>query len=207
MTQRECNFDLTLPEAASAIGASPKRLRNLLEADEGLRLEEILRPAVPGQAVMIGPHALMRLTVACALADRGLSLKASLNSSARFAFIGESVGFWRGGKQPPIPRWPSMCFPDGKTWLLTADDETLIANIDGQIGRNCFKSVDHAMKQLRLDIAHNRKREESPISWGEVTRIPIVLLELTGIDSWLEDRIKAVLSERRPRNTRLRDSR
>lgn len=204
MTQRERAFDLTLPEGAAAIGASPKRLRNLLDADEGISLDDILRPHSPGEAVMIGPHALMRLAVACALADRGLSLKSSLKAAAAFAFVGEGVGFWVGEQPPAIPRWPSMCFPEGETWLLTADDETLIANIGGKGSRHQFKSVDDAMRRLRFDIAGKRKSEESPGGWDEIVRLPIVLLELTGIDLWLDGRIREMLEERRPRNTRLR---
>ncbi|MEZ5915862.1 MAG: hypothetical protein R3C42_09610 [Parvularculaceae bacterium] len=206
MTQGERQFDLTLPEAAAAIGASPKRLRNLLDADEGIGLDEIQHPTIPGSAVMISPHALMRLTVACALADRGLTLRASLAAAASFAFIGEGVGYWEGEPRPAIPRWPSMCFPDGQTWLLVAEDETLIANIGGNIGRNCFKSIDAALKRLRFNLLQNEnQRNDSRTEWERISRLPIVALELTGIDEWLDVQIRKILEERRPRNTRLRN--
>jgi hypothetical protein len=213
MTLSECAEPrFTLPEAAEAIGASPKRLRALLELPEWQHLGDTDEapasdwqpPASPGAAVLLGPHSVMALCVASALADSGLSLADAMNAAARFALWGQPVGYWvddpNGG--PGIPRLPSHEFKEGETWLLTARGHTLIANIVDRPrpGYTIFPSLGSAIESLRWEIV-----ESNPQVGPLRKQIPVTTLELSSIRAWLESRLSEVLEIKRPRNTRLRD--
>lgn len=201
---------LTLPEAAEAIGCSPKRLRNLIDLPEWHHLAEnpdapdvhFQRASAAGDAVVLSPHSVMTLCVASALADGGLAGKDSMYAAARFALWGQSVGYWTGdSKLPGYPRLPSMTFKGGETWLLSARGAALIAHVTDRpvVGYRAYPTLRQAIEELRLEVLN-----DDLILPSSRRHISVTALKLDGITEWLEGRINAVLASKRPRNTRLR---
>lgn len=201
---------LTLPEAAEAIGCSPKRLRNFLDLEAWQHLAEnpdapgieFHRASVAGDAVVVSPHAVMTLCVASALADGGVAGNEAMHAAARFALWGQSVGYWVGDPNlPGYPRLPSMTFKDGETWLLSSRGKAWVAHVTENpgVGYQTFPTLQQAISDLLLEVIQD---DESLAS--ERSPIPVTTLKLDGITEWLEGRINTVLAAKRPRNTRLR---
>jgi len=123
----------TIPEAALICGGSAQAYRRWMREGLGVVVPDqdkgdefsVVLPEARGKDTLINYHTLIQLAVAQKLIDLGVPVKAALEAGLEF-MIGNKY------------RHPSSLYTKGETWLIHAQDSTMIVCVGTKISDSDF---------------------------------------------------------------------